>query len=196
MRPSRALATSLSAPAEQRRWRYQVLPTLRGTVLDVGAGSGICGAALDPRAHWLALEPSPGRRLAAAVRARSRSRLLSATAEQIPLEDGSVDAVICSTVLCSVTDPPRALTEILRVLRHHGRLVFFEHVASAPGTAAHRAQRLVRPLTRLLGHGCDPCRDTAATIYRAGFSAVELETLRTGGPLGGLAPVIRGQAVR
>lgn len=121
---------------------------------------------------------------------------LSAPAEQVPLEDGSVDAVICSTVLCSVTDPAHALAEILRVLRPCGRLVLFEHVAAPPDTAARHVQRLARPLTRLLGHGCDPCRDTAATIYQAGFSTVELETLRTGGLLGGLSPVIRGQAVR
>ncbi len=196
MSTSRTTATSLSVPAEQRLWRGRALPGLRGTVLDVGAGSGLSGAALDPGAQWLALEPRPGRRLAAAVRSRPRSRVLAAPAERIPLEDASVDAVICSTALCSVTDPVGALAEILRVLRPHGRFVFFEHVAAAPGTSARRVQKLISPLSRCLGHGCDPCRDTAAHIRRAGFSNLELETVRTGGLAGGLAPVIRGWALR
>ncbi|RLP08193.1 Methyltransferase domain [Propionibacterium australiense] len=112
------------------------------------------------------------------------------------MEDASVDGVVCSTSLCSVTDPARALAEILRVMRPHGRFVFFEHVMAAPGSAAHRLQSLISPLSRCLAHGCDPSRDTATLINQAGFSAVEMETLRTGGLVGELAPVIRGQALR
>ncbi|SDN14907.1 Methyltransferase domain-containing protein [Actinomyces ruminicola] len=180
----------------QQRWRRQVLPTLRGTILDIGAGSGVSAALLHPGVAWLALEPSPGRRLAAAVRSRPGSQLLTAPAERIPLEDASVDAAICSTVLCSVADPALTLTETIRVLRPGGVLVFYEHVAAAPGSTARRIQRLASPLTRLLDHGCDPCRDTADTINRAGFSHVHLETLRISGVLGGLAPVIHGYAER
>ncbi|SPF67842.1 Methyltransferase domain [Propionibacterium ruminifibrarum] len=196
MSPSRTVTTPLSAPEEQRRWRSRVLPALRGTVLDVGAGSGVCGATLDPNVQWLALEPRPRRRLVAAVRSRPHSRILDAPAEQVPLEDASIDAVICSTALCSVADPDRALAEIHRVLRPHGGFVFFEHVAAAPGTAARRVQGLAGPFTRCLDHGCDPCRDTATHIRRAGFASVELETLRTGGLVGRLVPVIRGRALR
>ena len=121
--------------------------------------------------------------------------MLTAGAERLPLEDATIDAVVCSTVLCSVDDPPRALAEARRVLRRGGSLVFFEHVGAAPGSGARRVQGLIAPLTRRFGGGCDPRRDTAAELRSAGFSTLELRTLRTGGPLGGLAPVIEGRAV-
>ena len=111
-------------------------------------------------------------------------------------DDGDVDAAVCSTALCSVADPDGALAEILRVLRPGGRLVFFEHVAAPAGSGARLLQGLAAPLTRRFDRGCDPRRDTASTIERAGFSRVALRTLRTAGMFGGLAPIIEGEAVR
>ncbi|AWE41586.1 SAM-dependent methyltransferase [Actinobaculum sp. 313] len=187
---------SSSAVTTQQRWQMRVLPTLRGTILDLGAGTGVSASMLHPSVHWLALEPSPGRRLAAAVNSRPDSQLLSARAEQIPLEDASVDAAICSTVLCSVADPAATLGETIRVLRPGGVLVFYEHVVAAPGSKARRVQTMARPFTRRFGHGCDPCRDTADTINRAGFSSVQLQTTQISGLFGPLAPVIHGHAER
>ena len=184
-----------TAPQEQGRWRREVLGSLSGPVLAVGAGSGASADFLPAGVTWLALEPAPSRRLERAVAGRARSRLLTAGAERLPLEDATIDAVVCSTVLCSVDDPPRALAEARRVLRRGGSLVFFEHVGAAPGSGARRVQGLIAPLTRRFGGGCDPRRDTAAELRSAGFSTLELRTLRTGGPLGGLAPVIEGRAV-
>ena len=180
---------------ERERWHREALGSLSGRVLDIGAGSGISAAFLPGDAVWIALEPAPSRRLKRAVAGRPGSRLLAASAEQIPLEDASVDAVVCSMVLCSVDDPPRALAEARRVLRRGGSLVFFEHVGAAPGSGARRVQGLIAPLTRRFGGGCDPRRDTAAELRSAGFSTLELRTLRTAGLLGGLAPVIEGRAV-
>ena len=163
--------TSGTAPQEQALWRRRTLGALSGTVLDVGAGSGTSGRFLAPGAEWLALEPAPSARLARAVEARPHSRLLQSVA------DG-------------------ALAEILRVLRPGGRLVFFEHVAAPAGSGARLLQGLAAPLTRRFDRGCDPRRDTASTIERAGFSRVVLRTLRTAGVFGGLAPIIEGEAVR
>ena len=46
----------------------------------------------------------------------------------------SVDAVLGTHVLCSVTDPVRVLDEVRRVLRPGGLYVFEEHVAAPRGT--------------------------------------------------------------
>ena len=188
--------TSGTAPQEQARWRRRTLGALSGTVLDVGAGSGMSGRFLAPGAEWFALEPAPSARLVRAVEARPHSRLLQSVAEELPLADGDVDAAVCSTALCSVADPDGALAEILRVLRPGGRLVFFEHVAAPAGSGARLLQGLAAPLTRRFDRGCDPRRDTASTIERAGFSRVILRTLRTAGMFGGLAPIIEGEAIR
>jgi ubiquinone/menaquinone biosynthesis C-methylase UbiE len=103
-----------------------------------------------------------------------RPQILHAAAEEIPLPDASVDAVVSTTVLCSVADPARALGEIRRVLWEGGRFVFFEHVVAPPGTCSWRLQRALAPFSRRFDHGCDPGRDTVATISEAGFAATDL----------------------
>lgn len=82
------------------------------------------------------------------------------------------------------------------MLRPGGRLVFFEHVAAPAGSGARLFQGLAAPFTRRFDRGCDPRRDTASAIRRAGFSRVDLRALRTAGVFGSLAPVIEGEAIR
>ncbi|MDO5287826.1 MAG: class I SAM-dependent methyltransferase [Actinomycetia bacterium] len=185
-----------TAAEELARWRQQVLSELRGTVLDLGAGHGPAARHLRPDVRWLALEPFPSRRLARTVAARPGSQLLAASASQIPLPDASVDAVVCSMVLCSVPDLAETLAEVRRVVRPAGRVVFFEHVAAAPTSLAHRAQRLITPLTKVLWRGCDSCRDSEAAIRQAGFAQVRLRSLPPSRWIGWLVPLICGDAVR
>ena len=107
----------------------------------------------------------------------------------------STAAVIASTVLCSVRDPARALEEVRRVLRPGGRLVFFEHVAGERGSWTSVLQAVYAPLSRLIDHGCDPHRDTAASIRDAGFASVEVKRMLAPGVLGTVEPLIEGVAV-
>lgn len=153
----------------QRNWQREVLGGLRGQVLDVGAGEGAAATYLPATVTWFALEPVPGRGLNRVAAGRPHSVVLPAPAERIPLPERSVDAVVCSTVLCSVRDQGQALREIRRVLRPGGRLVFFEHVGARQGTGARRVQGLLSPFTRAFGGGCDPRRDTESALRAAGF---------------------------
>jgi SAM-dependent methyltransferase len=91
------------------------------TVLDLAAGTGKLTRALSPRAgKLLAVEP------VAAMRAKLEESLpqaeaLAGSAEQIPLADGSVDAVAVGQAF-HWFDGDAALAEIHRVLRPSGRL--------------------------------------------------------------------------
>jgi ubiquinone/menaquinone biosynthesis C-methylase UbiE len=103
-----------------------------------------------------------------------QARVLQAPAERIPLPDGSVDTVVCTLVLCTVHDLDATLTEIRRLLRPDGRLLFIEHVAAEPGTRLRRWQdRLERPWRRL-AHGCHTNRDTEDALRDAGFALEEI----------------------
>jgi SAM-dependent methyltransferase len=81
------------------------------TVLDLAAGTGKLTRPLAERfAHVTAVEPDDAMRACIAGDARS------GTAESIPLEDGSVDAVFVGSAF-HWFDWPRALAEIRRVIR-------------------------------------------------------------------------------
>ncbi|MGO1973558.1 MAG: class I SAM-dependent methyltransferase [Propionibacteriaceae bacterium] len=147
--------------------RSRAIGRLRGRVLEIGAGRGANFADLTPGVEWVGLEPSRRFRDQLTERARHRGHHeppLAAAAEEIPLPDASVDAVLATTVLCSVRDPTRVLAEIERVLIPGGSVVLAEHVAASPKSLARRLQGLIRPCTHLFDHGCDPTRDTERAV--------------------------------
>jgi SAM-dependent methyltransferase len=175
-----------------RRRKQDLLAGVRGTVLELGPGRGANFGLLPAGVDWIGLEPSA--RSVRALRRLGRGPVLQAPAEAIPLEDGRVDVVLATTVLCSVTDPVQVLAEVRRVLRPGGRFLFFEHVAAPPGTFSARLQRTIAPVTCRLDRGCRPDRATDAVIAAAGFVRVRLDRFRHPGPLGAFGPYVAGVA--
>lgn len=163
-----------------REHRRRNLAGLTGVVVEVGAGHGL-NFALYPQevSEVIAIEPEPTLRTEAeeaAADAPVRVRVLAGVADELPLPDASVDAVVTSLVLCSVPDQGRALAEITRVLRPGGELRFYEHVI--PNCQPKRL--LLQALDRsrvfpAVNGGCHPARDTTEAIMRAGFEIEEIE---------------------
>jgi len=152
--------------------RRELLAGLSGRVVEVGAGNGINFAHLPQTVSELvAVEPEPYLRSQAERAVGDAAvpvRVVDGTADALPLEDGSADAVVVAGVLCSVPDQEAALAEFRRVLRPGGTLRFYEHVRSTRPRFA-RYQDVVGVVWRRLMGGCEPNRDTLPVIERSGF---------------------------
>lgn len=178
--------------------RAELLGSLSGEVLEVGAGNGPTFRYLSPavtRVH--AVEPNPNfhRRLRHAAERSGIDLVLHARGgERLDLPDDSVDAAVTSWVLCTVEDPAAVLAEIRRVLRPGGRFVFLEHVAAPRGSAVRRVQDAVFRPWRFLFEGCHTNRDTAAAIRAAGFADVEHRDVRIATPFVPIRTQIAGSA--
>lgn len=137
-----------SYPPEAIDW---LLPAGARDVLDLGAGTGKLTTRLVERGlDVVAVDPIP--EMLEVLRASlPRTLALLGTAEEIPLEDNSVDAVLVAQAWHWV-DPARAIPEVARVLRPGGRLGLVWNT---------RDERLgwVRELGRIIGRDSDPVRD-------------------------------------
>jgi ubiquinone/menaquinone biosynthesis C-methylase UbiE len=194
-----ALYDPLMRSAEQRFFsgqRRRLAESLAGRVLDLGAGTGANFPHIPGGVDIVAVEPDPHMRRRARARASDLAlavRLLADRAEQLSLADESVDHVLATLVLCTVTDPGRALAEARRVLRPGGSLRFLEHVRSERSGWA-RLQDVAAPVWKRIAAGCHPNRDTVGAIEGAGFRMSDLEQLDWG-PVPGRI-MARGIALR
>lgn len=180
-------------------WRRELVSDLGGDVLEIGAGTGRNLEHYRDLDRLVLAEPDPHmrRRLeekAARTSVARKVDLVAWSAEELECEPRSFDAVVCTLVLCSVRDVARSLSEIHRVLRPNGKLVFLEHVAAEdPGRLAW--QRRTEPVWKLVAGNCHLCRETARSIEDAGFviDRITRESARKALPI--VRPTIRGVAL-
>jgi SAM-dependent methyltransferase len=164
-----------------RRHKRRVFAELPGTVVELGAGVGANLRYLRPGSTLIAIEPNPPmhRRLRAAAERRDvRLDLRDSLAERTGLPGQSVDSVISSLVLCTVTDPAEVLAEVRRILRPGGTYRFVEHVAAPAGTPTRALQGALRRPWAWTFEGCSCERDLAGLLRTAGFARVDIEPYR------------------
>lgn len=160
--------------------RTKAVPLAQGRVLEIGLGAGhniphYNSAQVDV---VYGLEPSAEMRAIAAPLIESAEvevELLDSSAEDIPLESGSVDTVLTTFTLCTVGDTQAALASMRRVLKPGGRLVFCEHGIS-PDPSIRKWQERINPIWRPLGGGCNINRDIPKLLTDSGFHIEALET--------------------
>jgi ubiquinone/menaquinone biosynthesis C-methylase UbiE len=184
----RVLPWLIHLSMRQRRlalYRNRVVSNTTGRVLEVGIGSGLnlpfYGNTV---AEIIGLEPSPKLVEMANKAARKTPiplRLIEGTAEAIPIEDHSVDAVVTTWTMCSIPEIENALQEMRSVLKPGGQLLFVEH-GRAPEPRVRWWQDHLTPVWRRLSGGCHLNRAIDELIEHAGFRIERLDKGYMAGP--------------
>jgi SAM-dependent methyltransferase len=112
-----------------------------GVALDAACGTGRHAAYLASLGHRvIGVDTSP--EMLAVARAKVRdAELHEADLHDLPIDDGSVDLVVCAIALTHVPDLSRVLREFVRVLRPGGHLV----ISDARGIMGFIGAPLVKP---------------------------------------------------
>ena len=182
--------------------RRSLLGSASGRVLELGAGTGsnleyYTGAVTE----LVLAEPDPHmakilrERLQREGTAAGSPSVIEASAEELPFDDGSFDAVVATLVLCTVENPVRAVAEVRRVLVEGGRFLYLEHVRSSRRGLGRWQDWLERPWGWVAG-GCHPNRATDQLLAGAGFFIDSLERDKLPKAPRLIRPMIRGVAVR
>lgn len=164
-----------------RKQREKVVPFAQGRVLEIGMGSALNLPFYDSgKVEFIwGLEPSQGMRRKAQENLAKSSlevKWLDLEAEQIPLEDKSVDTVVLTYTLCTIPDWHGALRQMRRVLKPGGKLLFTEH-GKAPDMGVARWQDRLNPIWKKVCGGCNLNRPMPQLIVEGGFRMEELNSM-------------------
>lgn len=177
------LACGLPAVLEQRK---KIVPLAKGSVLEVGVGSGLnlpIYVAQNIECLW-ALEPSEGMRKKAHAIAKKvpfTVQWLPECGEELSLDDESVDCIVLTYTLCTISDWMRALQQMRRVLKPEGTLLFCEH-GEAPDRQVRKWQRRLNPVWRRMAGGCNLDRPIPKLLADGGFTIRQMISEYIDGP--------------
>ena len=158
-------------------------------LLDLGSGTGVLAltalqrwpavrvVAVDPSSRMLAIGAEAARQRPDG--ALSRLRTVTASADQLPIGDASIDSAVSSFVIQLVPSRPAALREVLRVLRPGGRFACVTWLADEPPFEPDDVfadtlddLQIIQPANERDVHPYVSARAAAAEFRRAGFRDV------------------------
>lgn len=163
------------------RQREKVVPLAEGKVLEIGIGSGLNLPFYDKTKVdeiW-GLDPSEElseMARAVAIQEGMEVNFISSGAEEIPLPDDHFDSVLITYTMCTIPEVMRANTEIRRVLKNQGKMIFCEHGA-APDENIRKWQKRINPFWGKIAGGCNIDRNIPSLIQDSGFDIIEIEEM-------------------
>lgn len=155
------------------RIRRNLWSGVEGRVLELGVGTGVNLAYYGPNTRVTAVDLSIrmlGRTRSKSEKGNVAVELSLADASHLPFARNAFDAAVATFVLCSVTDPARAVRELCRVVRPGGKILLAEQVrVDAPliGTAMDLLDPLILPPS-----GAHVARRTAEIVEACGARLV------------------------
>ncbi|MDB3994678.1 class I SAM-dependent methyltransferase [Gammaproteobacteria bacterium] len=163
------------------RQREKVVPLAEGKVLEIGIGSGLNLPFYDKTKVDEIWGLDPSEELseiarAVAIQEGMEVNFISSGAEEIPLPDDHFDSVLITYTMCTIPEVIRANTEIRRVLKNQGKMIFCEHGA-APDDNIRKWQKRINPFWGKIAGGCNIDRNIPSLIQDSGFDIIEIEEM-------------------
>ena len=129
-------------------------------ILEIGAGDGANFEYYPSGSHLTSVEPNPYfekhfKENSQCFSSIVMEKFIRGCAEDMrEVPSSSIDVVVSTHVLCSVSDIDKCLKEIHRVLVPGGKFVFLEHVSFQSCRTSYLLQVLIEPFWRLFSDGC------------------------------------------
>jgi ubiquinone/menaquinone biosynthesis C-methylase UbiE len=159
--------------------RAQVIPRARGRVFEIGCGGGINQPFYESNKVTGYAGIDPSEKLLDYARQEAMKKGWEADirhgfGEDIPFGDEEFDTVVCTYTLCSVRDSDRVLSEMRRILKPGGTLLFLEH-GRAPDLRVRNWQERIEPVWKRLLGGCHLTRAISAAVQAKGFAVTPID---------------------
>ncbi len=169
-----------------RSKRAKILSGLQGKVLEIGVGTGTNFEHYKKGVSLIGIEPS-----LYMLNYAQQKKAKSQCADCISLHNigcgddaihdliqpATLDAAICTLVLCTIPNPEKALINIYNWLKPGGKLLLLEHIRSHSHCTA-KVQDIFNPLWKKVADGCQLNRPTDTLVAQIGFQLVREEKFR------------------
>ncbi|XP_042307158.1 methyltransferase-like protein 7A isoform X2 [Sceloporus undulatus] len=140
------------------------------TILEIGTGTGTNFQFYPRGCKVICTDPNPNfkkfldKNLSENPQVKLERCIVTGAEDLHQIPDASVDVVVCTLVLCSVTSIEGVLREVLRVLRPGGAFYFMEHVAGPPSSWSLFWQQIYDPPWKVVFDGCHLTRETGVCV--------------------------------
>ncbi|MFL3028308.1 MAG: class I SAM-dependent methyltransferase [Candidatus Neomarinimicrobiota bacterium] len=161
--------------------RIKIVPLAKGTVLEIGIGSGLNIPLYDENHVKKVVGVDPSEDMQALAKDRINEspidiQLVVADAAKIPLDDQSIDTIVCTYTLCTVSNPEGVLKEMKRILKPGGKFLFSEH-GHAPDESVNKFQLRLEPFWKFLADGCHLTRSIPELLRANGMKLDKMESM-------------------
>lgn len=159
-------------------FRHRALADARGSVLEIGFGTGLNLGCYPPAVERMTLI-DPERLLAKRVAKRIAAapfpvEMAFLDAAHLPFAEHSFDTVVSTWTLCTVPEVHHAVAEIHRVLKPGGNFLFLEHGRSDDPAVARKQDRW-NGVQKVIGCGCHLNRPIDEIVTSSGLRMETLE---------------------
>lgn len=161
-----------------KKWRTEVLSSLKGKCLEVGVGTGKNIPFYPDDIDMTAIDFSEKMLEKAKDKAYAMKRNINffhMDVQNMDFKDNTFECVFTTCVFCSVPDPLKGLMEIKRVCKPDGKIIMIEHVRSEKKVIG-LIMDIFNPITVNL-YGANINRKTVENVRNAGFTQVKVTNL-------------------